>query len=613
MKKNLILLNVGLLLYPTGLLSAIAINFAAGAILVLIAALIITFAFASYLYTSFRNKTFWTLDTLIASLAMLVMGELFIQGYSIVIGMSLFGLPYFFQIHAVFGFLLLGIFVWASIRSAKQITLDNSRYALITIISVASLISLIGYLSFAGVLHVSVKLIYQSYIFLTFAYFLFFLFTPERKTDRKQFQFAILIVLLMVLLWIFNWVIPEVIPAGIVRVIFQFGFVPVIVLPISILLLKRNYFLFPFLIYGFISQIYFLSFSKDFRHLTLVGVNGCVGYDDAPDYPVNQHPGVSISTLLSPPEDAEIVALRQEWQQKDFTAKDVRVEYREQNMHGDSIQVISHTINGLKHYGLVRIPPGLDVKSAPILLVLNGGGADVDVLETDVLYRIASASCRSVLNHYVVVAPSFRGDIVRGKNFCFRSQGYTGDVWAGPAEDAALFLEAVKKLYNKEANTQTIAIGISRGATVALILSGLTDKITHAIAISTHADFLSEDVFRNERVGGDFPKVFFTPRDTPENIRKKLLTSSPLYFAEHIRSFEVHQGTADHLTTVRHARAIENRLKELNAMSNAKFYFYEGQGHGADDDAIVCQSMRHFSGVHTDAAEQTAVQKGSSN
>jgi acetyl esterase/lipase len=167
-------------------------------------------------------------------------------------------------------------------------------------------------------------------------------------------------------------------------------------------------------------------------------------------------------------------------------------------------------------------------------------------------------------------------------------------VWAGATEDAAFFLEAVKKLYKKDGGSRTLAIGISRGATVALILSGLTDKITHVIAISTHTDLLNEDVFRNEAVGRDFVKVFFTPRDSPENVRKKILTSSPMYFAEHIPSFEIHQGTADHLTTVRHARALERRLKELQSDSTARFHFYEGKGHGFDDDKLVCSSLAEF-------------------
>ena len=64
-----------------------------------------------------------------------------------------------------------------------------------------------------------------------------------------------------------------------------------------------------------------------------------------------------------------------------------------------------------------------------------------------------------------------------------------------------------------------------------------------------------------------------------------------MYIAEHISSFEIHQGKADHMTTVRHARALEHRLKELKGDRSAKFPFYEGIGHGFDDDKLVCSSL----------------------
>jgi predicted esterase len=534
------------------------------------------------------------MDILVGALGLVLIAELFLQGYSIAIGRSLFVFPVFLKLHAFAGFILLGLVTWFSLQHAKKVNTVNSRNILFIIIGISSVTSLIGYLGFAEILPGTVKLVYYSYAFLTFAYLLYFLCAPERKINRKQFQIASGIGLLMVLFWIFRWQIPNAIPPGISRIFLHLGFVTVIVLPAALLLLRMNYFFIIFLFYSILGEIYFIGFNKDFKYLTDVGIDGCVGYENALNYPVNQDPGISISELLQPPTREEITVIREEWKSKHFTPNNTRIEYEERNENGDSIKVISHDINGLKHYGLIRIPAGLKPASAPILLVLHGGGSGIDVLEPDLLYRIASGSCRDVLNNYVVIAPSFRGDIVRGKKFCFRSEGYTGDVWAGATEDAAFFLEAVKKVYKKDQECKTLAIGISRGATVALILSGLTDKITHTIAISTHTDFLNEDVFKNERVGSDFSRIFFTPRDAPENIRKKILTSSPIYFAEYIPSFEIHHGTADHLTTVRHSTALQHRLKELKRDSTARFHFYEGKGHGFDDDKLVCSGLTEF-------------------
>lgn len=595
MKIKLAFFNLALLLYVVGLLSAISISFGTGAILVLCAAIITLALVGSYVYTAFqKNKKLLSADILASVLGVLLIAELFLQGYSVAIGHSLFGLPGFFRLHLFAGFILLGLLTWFSVQGAKEVDLDNSRHVLYIIIGISTVISLIGQLSFAGIIPGSVKFIYYSYVFLNFAYLIYLLTTPERKTNRKQFQIASSIGFVMVLYWMFRWQIPDVIPPGIFRIFLHIGFVTAIVLPAAIFLFRMNFFFIVFLFYSVLGEIYFIGFNKDFKYLTDVGINGCVGYENAVDYPLNQDPGVSISELLKPPSNEEIAVIQEEWNTKDFTSRNIRIEYAERNRNGDSIKVISHDVNGLKHYGLIRIPAGLRTNSAPILLVLHGGGSNIDVLQTDELYRIANGSCRNILNSYMVIAPSFRGDIVRGENFCFRSEGYTGDVWAGATEDAAFFLEAVKKLYKKDQEGKTIAIGISRGATVALLLSGLTNKVTHTIAISTHTDFLNEDVFKNERVGGDFARIFFTPRDTPENVRKKILMSSPMYFAEHIPSLEIHQGTTDHLTTVRHARALEQRLKKMKRDSTAQFYFYEGKRHGFDDDRLVCKRLEKF-------------------
>ena len=203
--------------------------------------------------------------------------------------------------------------------------------------------------------------------------------------------------------------------------------------------------------------------------------------------------------------------------------------------------------------------------------------------------------CRDVLNNYITIAASFRGDIVRGEGFCFRSEGYTGDVWLGAAEDAVFFLEVVKEMYSKSDSTKVLAMGVSRGATtVALIIGALTDKLDYIISISTHTNFLNLEAFRNERVGSDYPRVF-TPQTTPENIRRRLIASSPYYFAERLQGFEIHQGTEDILTTVHHAKLLEQRLREVGISdSTFKIYCYEGKGHGYDDDNIVCKSLKDF-------------------
>jgi hypothetical protein len=318
----------------------------------------------------------------------------------------------------------------------------------------------------------------------------------------------------------------------------------------------------------------------------------CVGYNDATTYSVINDPGISNEELFKTPSDTELNDILADWQSKDFIPRGVKVEYAERRLNGDSLKVISHYVNGKKHFGMIRIPAGLDINEAPILLGLNGGGASLDIVDETYLNRISSGRCRDVLNNYITIVPSFRGDMLRGGNFCFRSEGYTGDVWLGAAEDAIAFLEVVKTMYSKNDSTRVLAMGVSRGATVALIIGALSDKLDYVISISTHTNFHNIDVFQKEMVGGDFPRIFFTPETSPENIRKKLIASSPYYFAQRLPPFEIHQGADDQLTTVFHAKLMEQRLQQIGRKD--KIYIYEGEGHGHDDDKIVCKSLNDF-------------------
>lgn len=165
----------------------------------------------------------------------------------------------------------------------------------------------------------------------------------------------------------------------------------------------------------------------------------------------------------------------------------------------------------------------------------------------------------------------------------------------GAAEDAVAFLEVVKLMYNKTTNVKTLVKGISRGATVALIIGGLTNKSDYIIATSTHTKFLDPYVVDNEIVGNAYSRAFYTPKASPEEIRKRLITSSPYYFLNNLTEFEVHQGTEDQKTTIWHARVLENRLSEIGRNDSTNHvYIYDGKGHAYDDDNIVCASLRRF-------------------
>lgn len=597
MKLKLAFVNFALILYLVGLLCSIGIGMSSGAIVILFASAIITGVYLVQLYNAGKEKKIFSSSVLLYTLGVLVLAEIFIQGFSISIGMSLFALPGFYHLHVFIGFILLALFAWFNYTSIRKIDQKSIRSLLLVGLGVFCFLSLIGFLSFAGIVPGAVKLIYYGFVFLTFFYLLYFLLSLflTRQLNQSENRIGLLLSSLLVLFWILRWQTPDLISPGFYRVILHLGFVMIVILPFSIVFINKIHFLTVFILYTTLLDLYFIAYDREFKYLVNVGGNECVGYDNATDYPVVNDPGISIEELFKIPTADELKDIINEWESKAFTPMQVQTEYAEQKPNGDSIKVISHYVSGQKHYGIIRIPAGIDTKKAPILLALQGGGAEIDVLESTSLFKISGGMCRDVLSNYITIAASFRGDIVKGDGFCFRSEGYTGDVWLGAAEDAVSFLEVVKAMYSKADSAKVLAMGVSRGATVALIIGALTEKLDHIISISTHANFLNMDTFRNERVGSDYRQVFFTPQTTPENIRKRLLASSPYYFAERLPVVEIHQGTEDILTTVHHAKQLAQRLHEVGRNdSTFRIYYYEGKGHGYDDDNIVCKSLFDF-------------------
>jgi acyl carrier protein len=595
MKIKLSLLNISYIIFLVGLFSTIGIGMKSGAILVLGASAIIIATYILQIIHSIRQNRLWTLDNLLYTFAITVFAIVFIHGFSVSISMPFLGnVPVFNSIYLLAGIVLIILFFTGSIRSIRQLNRGKQQYLLIVIYTIVSIASVMGLLGIAGIFPVSGRLIFYAWVFLIIFFEIFFIVLLFQRSKQNSYEIWILIILtgLMILFSIVRFNFPELLPQGLTKSIIYFGFVPVILLPLGIALIKKYQFFTVFILYFILLDFYFIHTDRNFNYLIKAGLNECIGYEDADDFQVNYNPGIDMDELLQEPTESEINNILQEWSEKDFKPERIQIEYTEELPNGDSIKIVSHLVNDKKHYGFIRIPKSINIQAAPILMGLIGGGTGIDVLKIE---DITGGKCSSIRNNYISIMPSFRGNLLRLENLCFRSEGYAGDVWLGAAEDAVAFLEVVKSLYNKSDTTKVLASGVSRGATVALIIGGLTDKVDYIIASSTHTKFLDYSVIQNEQVGRSYPAAFYTPEASPEEVRKRIVASSPYYFADRFPPFELHQGTEDQKTTVWHARRLEERLKEIDSDENTyRIYIYENKGHGYDDDDIVCQSLSKF-------------------
>lgn len=592
MKIKLVLINAALLFFLIGLFTTIGGDTQSGAVAVLVASIILLGNYLFQLRQSFRQSTIWTWQTLAYTGAVLLAAIIFMHGFSSSMGMMMvFRIKSFTTLYLVSGFLLPILFFYFSVKSSS----DKDKGWVRIGVSIGALLCLTGLLGFTRIIPFPSQNILYSWVFVLFFYLIFlakkYISTAE-KAEKQEPLKLLIISFLFLGFWVLRFHVSSPLGSGYFTAIVHFGFVPLLILPLSILSIRKFYPYIVFLFYFVLLDLFFIQFDSNVNYLVKVGINACVGYEQATDYPINTDPGIPLSELMREPTNEELDEILLEWKEKDFSPKNMEVVHQEEMPNGDSIHIISHLVSGFKHYGAIRIPKNLNVAKAPILLVLEGGGTGVDISK---LSRLTQGRCSDQTDKFISILPSYRGCILRGEDFCFRSEGYAGDPWLGPAEDAISFLEAVKIIYNKPDSTRVLGSGMSRGATVALIIGGLSETLDYIIATSTHTKFLDEYVVLNERVGNSYAQAFYTPAASPGQIRKRIIASSPYYFADKLPPFDLYQGRKDEQTTVWHATVLEERLREIRRDSGTyKLFIYDDKGHGYDDTQAVCQSLATF-------------------
>ncbi len=536
-------------------------------------------------------------DFLLLLLGFLVVMITFIYAFSISIDKSLVTIPGMQFLLLVVGFLIVILFAMYSVKTLAVTPNRGYRWSATTIVVVSSLLTLYGLSSVFHIVKGNVKFAYYGWVFLVIAMPLPHLLLVYARKERTREVFACLaIAVSLIAYWVWRWQFPETLSDRFLAFLLFYGIPVVVFLPLTIVVLNKYKLLLAFVVYTIVFDFYFLSTNRDVMHLVKLGTNDCINFEHAVNYPVNQDPEVSTDQLFKVPDQQELNSVWEEWSKKDFSPKNVRVE-KEYSEEDGTLQVVSHTVNGQQHYGFVYLQPGLNVNTAPILLLLPGKSSHYDVFTVDFLKQEMKSlfGCNDTYREYIVAMPSFRGNAVRGKDFCFRSSGYSMDVWMGAAEDALFFLESVKGLCRRKDDVKVLALGASRGATVGLIIGALSRKVDYIISISTHTNFLSKDAYQEYPLHNSYPAAFFTPSAPAAEIRRRLIASSPYFFLDSIPPFEIHQGVQDHLTTVMHTKLLENKINATGQnASTRKIYFYEGQGHGFFDSNTVCERLEKF-------------------
>jgi len=325
--------------------------------------------------------------------------------------------------------------------------------------------------------------------------------------------------------------------------------------------------------------------------LTLVVATACsdsTGPGDLPDE------GVDLNLVFAPPTAAEKGSILADWAGRQPSAQGVE-ELTQAVLplgsQGLGVRIVSHRVGDVTHVGAIFTPMGAAPASLPVLVYSHGGDGGEDLDLTLVLLPLLLGED---IDNFVFVVPSFRSEPLLFNGVSYRSDGNPSP-WDWDVDDALALLDVAIST-TPEANSDRIgALGISRGADVAMLMAIRDPRIDAVVEFFGPTDFFGpfvqevvEDALEGtvrDLPGVDFlNQAFIQPlkegETTIADVRLELLRRSPVYFADRLPDLQIHHGTSDTVVPVGEGeRLIEVMLELGRGLPEFESYIYQGGTH----------------------------------
>jgi len=317
-----------------------------------------------------------------------------------------------------------------------------------------------------------------------------------------------------------------------------------------------------------------------------------------------------LSALHAPPTQAEINAVKTEWATRDHTAYNWTVENTGTINAVFTVEIISHEVNGEKHYAAVRYPENYDpAASYPVLISNHGGANGVNAVS---LGQFQGTCYRS----FFVGLPSFRseqlrtGPITNPADLIYTSEGTQSEM-NGDTDDALALLTGILNIPGADA-TRVGVLGGSRGGGVSHLMTCKDDRIKRASIYYGATDHMTlpglqtkmEDYVDN---GGSLTppqaatytygvEPYLNGTLTLAEARLELLRRSAIYFFDEMPlPYLVQHGDNDPVVTVNNSQLLEAEFLAIG-INPPDFTYIEhaGQGHSLPTSTGASTTQQNY-------------------
>lgn len=309
-----------------------------------------------------------------------------------------------------------------------------------------------------------------------------------------------------------------------------------------------------------------------------------------------------VRAVLAPPTPAEIDDVRSVWKRQVAPAADAQlVEHGSlvREGAGFEVSVYRHVVDANEHYTAVFAPRGAPAGTLPILVETRGVRFDYPVR------RIADGPfvmsvLGDLLDDFIIVEPCLRGHELQAIATTHRAEGDRRDSWVGAARDVAASVSVAIAHTPAADGERVVSFGVSRGGGVALLHGARDRRVKAVVAMSAPTDWLRHMSSPGEDWGAriqraaasyaeptndravQFYEWFLQDREhlADSDVRRRLIGSSPLYFADLLPPVLVHHGSRDSSVPAVNAAALNDRLVAMGRADDThRVVLHEGAGH----------------------------------
>lgn len=320
------------------------------------------------------------------------------------------------------------------------------------------------------------------------------------------------------------------------------------------------------------------------------------------------HAQTDLTALHATPTAAEINAVKAEWATRDHAAYNWTVHETGTINQVFTVEIVSHEVNGEKHYAAVRYPENYDpTESYPVLISNHGGASGVNAVSLGAF----QATC---YRNFFVGLPSFRseemrcGPISTPPDVIYTSEGTQSEM-DGDTDDALALLTGILAIPGADA-ARVGVLGGSRGGGVSHLMACKDDRISRVSVFFGATDHISlpglQSKMENyvDNGGGLTPpeNATYTYGVAPyldntltlAEARLELLRRSAIYFIDEMPApYEVHHGSDDPVVTVNHSQLLAAEFAAAGVTSpDFTYYEYAGELHSLPPSTTNANQVR---------------------